>query len=333
MKNKGYLLTQAGQFQLVEASLTTDKIPEHSTLIQIEYCGICGGDYSCYLGRRPGYPKSLGHEFVGTVLSVGGKVSLVQVGDFVVSDLNYRCGECEYCKTGKSHLCTYNNAERFTNRAFFQYTIIDETYLYRTTLPPTFLYRAALIEPLSCVIHSYDQLKKFNWSSLLINGCGSIGTLLCFYLTQVLNARNLSVYDINYHRSSALSKYFGVNCVRSLSEEMFDSVYECTNSTAGMEASLQSIKRNGVACIFSHIYGEETSFIYEMICRKELQTLFPLRNGSAKNIRAAIHYIETYWQPQMDRLIGIYTFDDFKNVFRKKNQIGFYKQVIKMHMV
>lgn len=330
MRNRGYLLTGAGNFQLVEKDLP-DKLPEHSVLLQIEYCGICGGDYSCYLGRRPEYPKSLGHEFVGTILSMGRGVQAFEIGDFVISDLNYRCGKCTYCAAKKSHLCISNNIERFSNRAFFQYMVIDETYLYRIKMPSSLLYRAALIEPLSCVIHSYNQIKTFDWKTILINGCGSIGTLFCFYLKNILRDCDISVYDVNTHRSAALSNCFGVKCVSSLSEESFDGVYECTNSPVGIEYSLQSVKRGGVFCVLSHLYGEQTSFVYEAICKKELRPVCPLRNGSPANIRTAIECIETLWSPSLDSLIGIYAFDDLSDVFRGKGQIEFNKQVIKMH--
>ena len=330
MKNRGYLLTDAGCFHLVERDLPNE-LPEHSVLLRIEYCGICGGDYSCYLGRRPEYPKSLGHELVGTILSMGEKVQAFQVGDFVISDLNYRCGKCAYCLSGKSHLCISNNIERFSNRAFFQYMVIDETYLYRIKMPSSLLYRAALIEPLSCVIHSYDQLKPFDWKTILIIGCVSIGTLFCFYLKHVLRDCDISVYDVNIHRSAALSNHFGVKCISSLSEESFDGVYECTNSPVGMEYSLQSVKRGGVFCVLSHLYGEQTSFVYETICKKELLPICPLRNGSPINVSAAIEYIETLWTTSLDSLIGIYAFDSLPDVFRGKEQIAFNKQVMKMH--
>ncbi|WP_286335465.1 zinc-dependent alcohol dehydrogenase [Bacteroides caecimuris] len=330
MKNRGYLLTSTGSFQLIERDLPNE-LPEHSVLLRIEYCGICGGDYSCYLGRRPEYPKSLGHEFVGTVLSMGGGVQAFQVGDFVISDLNYRCGKCSYCLTGNSHLCVSNNIERFSNRAFFQYMVIDETYLYRIKMPASLLYRAALIEPLSCVIHSYGQLKTLDWKTILINGCGSIGMLFCFYLKHVFRDCDISVYDVNTHRSVALSNSFGVKCVDSLSEESFDGVYECTNSPAGMEFSLRSVKRGGAFCILSHLYGEQTSFIYETICKKELRLVCSLRNGVPANVRAAIECIEALWTASLDSLIGIYAFDNLPDVFREKEQIIFNKQVMKIH--
>lgn len=329
MQNRGYLLTEKGNFRLVETRLP-DEPPEHSVLLRIEYCGICGGDHSCYLGRRPEYPKSLGHEFVGMVLSVGKKVHRFQAGDFVVSDLNYRCGKCDYCTDGKSHLCTDNNAEKFSNRGFFQYMVIDETYLYKVELPAQFLFRAALIEPLSCVIYACNQFERLAWKRILVNGCGSIGTLFCFYLTRTLKECDISVYDADSRRSSAAASCFGVKCIRSIPEESFDGVCECTNSPIGVQKSLQGVKRGGAACILSHLYGEPTSFIYETICKKELQAIFPLRNGSPINMNTAIECITKHWTVDFDRLIGIYGFDALPDVFREKGQVPFNKQVIRV---
>jgi len=91
------------KISLMESSLPP-LLPEYA-VIEYLYCGICGGDYSVYLGRRQAYPISLGHEFVGRIISVGKNVTNLKNGQYVISDLNYRCGECKFCKRGQSHLC------------------------------------------------------------------------------------------------------------------------------------------------------------------------------------------------------------------------------------
>lgn len=328
MKNEGFLLTDQGIFQLVTTDLP-DILPSNSVLLQIQYCGICGGDYSCYIGRRPGYPKSLGHEFVGKVLSAGDCKALA-VGEYVVSDLNYRCGKCDYCITGQSHLCIENNTERFSNRAFFKYMVVDEAYLFKVDIPIATLYRATLIEPLSCVIHACSQIAYTAHKSILINGCGSIGTLACFYLKNVLGYNNISVYDTNTNRSKALSNLMQVNRSIKLLDDSFDLVFECTNSPMGMKNSLRSIKQGRELCVLSHIYGECTSFVYEMMCKKELHPVFPLRNGETKNIFTAIDIIKHFWINSFDSLIGIYGFSELPEVFCNKEHLPFNKQVIKV---
>lgn len=328
MKNKGYILIGPGQFQHIEKDLIHTP-PKGYVLLQVNYCGVCGGDHSCYLGRRKEYPKSLGHEFVGTVITTGKEVYTLKPGDFVISDLNYRCGKCVYCTNGKSHLCLHNNDEHFSNRAFFQYMLIDESYLYPVQIKPSLLYRAALIEPLSCTIHAHSQFGDHQ-EKILINGCGSIGTLLSFYLTRgPTDCRcNIFLYDTNTHRKQALAHLLGTRYIDHPIAESFDSVYECTNSVAGMKNALKSVKQGGSFCCISHLYGEETSFIYEGICKKELRPVFPLRNGNPANLLAAIRAIETCWDADLDQLIGIYPFHKLPDVFSGKEQLTSNKQII-----
>lgn len=87
-------------------TLLPDEVPINYVRVKFLFCGICGGDYSRYLGYRKEYPLSLGHEFVAQVLEHNCSSAMgIEIGDFVVSDFNYRCLECRYCQKGKSHLC------------------------------------------------------------------------------------------------------------------------------------------------------------------------------------------------------------------------------------
>lgn len=48
-------------------TLLPDEIPTDYVRVKFLFCGICGGDYSRYLGYRKEYPLSLGHEFVAQI--------------------------------------------------------------------------------------------------------------------------------------------------------------------------------------------------------------------------------------------------------------------------
>lgn len=51
------------------------------------------------------FPVILGHEGAGIVESVGEGVTNVKVGDNVVALYTPECGECKFCKSGKTNLC------------------------------------------------------------------------------------------------------------------------------------------------------------------------------------------------------------------------------------
>lgn len=75
-------------------------------VVRVEAGGVCGSDLHIYHGRvqiEPGF--TLGHEYVGTVLSAGDEVSSVAAGDRVLGCYCTACGECFFCERGDFHKC------------------------------------------------------------------------------------------------------------------------------------------------------------------------------------------------------------------------------------
>jgi 2-desacetyl-2-hydroxyethyl bacteriochlorophyllide A dehydrogenase len=75
-------------------------------VVRVEATGVCGSDLHIYHGRvqmDPGF--TLGHEFVGTVLSAGGAVTEVAEGDRVLGCFCTACGNCFFCRRGEYHKC------------------------------------------------------------------------------------------------------------------------------------------------------------------------------------------------------------------------------------
>lgn len=76
----------------------------------------------------------------------------------------------------------------------------------------------------------------------------------------------------------------------------------------------------------SHLYGHETSFVYELACKRELNCMFPLRNGDRSNMLTASYLINSLWTKDDDILIT--TFDDINEAFRQKNTSPFCKHIV-----
>lgn len=75
--------------------------------IQIYYTGVCHTDAYTLSGKDPegAFPIVLGHEGAGIVESVGEGVTTVKPGDHVIALYTPECGECKFCKSGKTNLC------------------------------------------------------------------------------------------------------------------------------------------------------------------------------------------------------------------------------------
>lgn len=312
----------------IEQSTQLLSAPESEyILVQYLYCGICGGDYSTYCGRRINYPVSLGHEFVAVIVELGIDCMEFSVGDFVISDFNYRCNECKYCKNGMSHLCVHNNIQKFSNRGFANFATIHKNYLYKIPLF-NFLPKACLIEPLSCVIHACEKFSFSAETTIVINGGGSIGMLFAFYFTRILNCTHVQIIEKNEMRLNKILQHFPVTDYQYNDSFPPDLVVECSNSIKGMYTALDICGMGGSLCIMSHLYGLNTSFIYETICKKELQAFCPLRNGERRNIESAIYYIDNYWLESDNNMLGI--FNNVEDAFTHKNSTDYNKQIIKL---
>ena len=99
--------------------LRTAEVPEPEpgpveVLIRVHACAVCRTDLHVVDGELPDpkLPLIPGHQIVGTVEEVGGRVERFAPGDRVgVPWLGYTDGSCRYCLAGRENLC--DNA-RFT---------------------------------------------------------------------------------------------------------------------------------------------------------------------------------------------------------------------------
>lgn len=304
-----------------------DKIPVDYVRVKYLYCGICGGDYSRYLGYRAEYPLSLGHEFVALVLDHNCSHTInYDKGDYVVSDFNYRCNECSYCQKGKSHLCIENDIGLFSNRAFSMYADIHYSYLTKIASSITPIYRATSIEPLSCILHAMENYDLSKITRVLIYGTGNIGMLCAFYLHTCCN-KNVYVYDKFKEKCSLVTDTLGCNIATFDTD--YNLIIEATNDANGLLKCITRCEDNQSICSFSHLYGQNTEQIYTTLVKKETNIYFPLRNGSKDNLSHAARLIELNWTAREDRLIEVFETNDLNIAFDAKKNCSKPKQVVK----
>src|SRR4029077_11976950 len=75
-------------------------------LVHTVASGVCHSDLHFIEGLYPfAAADILGHEAAGLVEAVGPAVDEFKPGDHVICCLSVFCGHCEYCLTGRTHLC------------------------------------------------------------------------------------------------------------------------------------------------------------------------------------------------------------------------------------
>jgi alcohol dehydrogenase, propanol-preferring len=86
-----------GEFVLVQKHVPEPQ--EHEVLLKVEACGICHGDAIVKYGGFPGlqYPRTPGHEVVGTIAKLGSEAHYWKVGQRV--GVGWRGGHCKKCRS------------------------------------------------------------------------------------------------------------------------------------------------------------------------------------------------------------------------------------------
>ncbi len=107
MKSRAAVAFAAGEpLRIVEIDVAPPKAGE--VLVKITHTGVCHTDAFTLSGEDPEglFPVVLGHEGAGVVIEVGEGVTSVAPGDHVIPLYTAECGECLFCKSGKTNLCT-----------------------------------------------------------------------------------------------------------------------------------------------------------------------------------------------------------------------------------
>jgi S-(hydroxymethyl)glutathione dehydrogenase/alcohol dehydrogenase len=92
--------------KIVEIDVEPPKAGE--VLVRIVATGVCHTDAYTLSGQDSEgvFPCVLGHEGGGIVEAIGEGVTSVKVGDHVIPLYTAECGECKFCKSNKTNLCS-----------------------------------------------------------------------------------------------------------------------------------------------------------------------------------------------------------------------------------
>ncbi|MER9969236.1 zinc-binding dehydrogenase [Mesorhizobium sp. M0060] len=181
--------------------------------LSIDAAGICGSDLHNF---RTGQwisrsPSTAGHELTGTVIAIGAGVDSVAIGDRVVADSRFWCAECAQCRGGRRHLCASLG---------FVGEICDGGFAEQAVLPARLLHIvdaaldarvAAMAEPLAVALHAVRRL-PIKASSVLVVGCGTIGSLAALLLSRTFPGTVL-VTDRNQGRCARVAQVTGAKIV------------------------------------------------------------------------------------------------------------------------
>lgn len=221
------------------------QVREGEALVRIKSALTCGSDVKTY---RRGHPTMIkkgsvfGHEWAGDVVGTGSAVDNFKVGDRIVAVNSVPCYECYYCKLERYSLCenlVYNNG------AYAEYIKVPENILRKNAykIPDDLSYReAALLEPLSCVVHGIEQSGIRTGDIVVVNGAGPIG-LMFVILARIKGAVVISA-DLSEERLG-YAKEFGADYIVN-SGKVNDQVQAVKRLTEGGRGADVAVDATGI---------------------------------------------------------------------------------------
>lgn len=254
------ILAEPGRIELADSGIPEPRKGE--LLVRIRAALTCGTDLKAYLRGHPAIPMPgpFGHEFSGTVAARGVGVKRFKEGDHVMAVHSAPCLKCGYCKRGLHNLCENVMSTKVLG-AFAEYILLPEHVVKQNVYrkPPGLAFEeAALLEPLSCVVHGIAPLGIGKNETALVIGAGPIGLMHAMLLKG--KGAKVAVCDPHQGRlkvakavgADITCKPAGItHAIKRLTGGIgFGHVFECTGRPEVWEAGVGYLRRGGTLTLF-----------------------------------------------------------------------------------
>jgi len=224
------------------------KLLENEVMLQPIRVGLCGSDISLYLGHRtpPYLPFTIGHELVGRVMAVAPGVTGLSVGQRVIVEPNYTCGNCRFCREGRGNICPNKKSMGVsTPGCFAEYATAPAEFTW--PVPDAISDAdAATIEPLTVSLHALLQSGARLGDTVAVVGCGVVGLLLIH--VAVAQGVRVLAHD-QFAEKLAMASQLGAEAcadgdvAKLWANENVSTVFECAGATATVELALSAAPR------------------------------------------------------------------------------------------
>lgn len=213
-------------------------------LIQVEAVAVCSSDVALIAKPWPFQPPYgsfiPGHEYAGTIVSVGQSVDRLKVGDRVAVEAHLGCLRCRNCRLGHYTACLNygqkgHRANGFTtNGGFAQYVVNHQNTVH--PIPDTMGFdEAALITNLGCVLYGFQTVGGYIVGDhVAVIGPGPLG-LISAAVAKALCAQRVFLVGTRAARLN-VGRELGADRVINVHEE--DPVKVVREETKGVGADL-----------------------------------------------------------------------------------------------
>ena len=276
-------------------------------LVRSRFAGVCGTDVELWKGlvheEMMAYPCIPGHEWSGTVESVGSGAGDLRPGDPVVVEGVQHCGRCRFCRQGDTNLCAHKTELGFTRPGgLSEYVVCSARTVHRLRegVP---LDHAALIEPTAVVARGIRRARPEPGLCAAVIGPGTIG-LLATSLLRLYSPRRLFLLGLT-DASLALGARLGAtdtvqlrdpDALARVMEETdglgVDLAVECAGQTSAVDTAFRVVRRGGKVVLMGAA-GREA----------KMEMMSDLFHARDLEVHGVLSYNQATWQDAV-RLIS-----------------------------
>jgi Zn-dependent alcohol dehydrogenase len=279
--DRGVVLSEPGRFGLEQIEVDAPEAGE--VLVRVEASGVCHSDLHVVEEDGWGHrlPVLLGHEGAGTVEAVGAGVTELAPGDRVVLGWKTACGECDYCRHGRTRQCkkppgAIGRLHR-ENGDVLTPVLRTGTFATRTVVPQVAVVKIPDELPIeqACLIGCavatgvmsvLETAKVWEGARVAVIGCGAVG-LSVIQGARIAGASEIRAIDLD-ERKLEQALRFGAT---DTGEGPVDFAFDVVGRGSTFELALRLLAGGGTAVLIGLSPAGEQA-------KLELPTLFAKRS-------------------------------------------------------
>lgn len=223
-------------------------------VVRPSFCGVCGSDLELLRGEVDlafvRYPLTLGHEWSGTIESVGDGVSGLVPGQRCVGEGIIPCGRCAACRAGATNVCLAYDEIGFTREGAASDQLLLPARCVHLLPEGVSLLDGALAEPSAVVLTGLLKAGVVPGRRVLVVGDGTIGLLAALF-ARLWSPAEL-VLEGRRPEQQELARAVGATSFLLSDpdgEAAFDLVVEATGVAEVIPAAIRSARRGGTVLL------------------------------------------------------------------------------------